>query len=277
MNLFDIQEDVIVASTKVSDRAVTLYKENCKDCGGTGNWIGGRYDSIVRTCFACKGRGFHEFKTSAAERAKNRESARLSAERKVQKSIDAFKFDFPAEYEWMVFSAPTFDFAQSMLDSVKKYGSLTEKQLAAVQKCVAKMNERKAEIRARAESAPEVTVTAIADAFNSAKEKGIKHPRLRLDTFVFTPAPDNGNNAGAIYVKEGEQYLGKVLNGRFLKVRDCNADQESRIIEVSKDPKASAQAYGRRYGNCAVCNRELSQKDSVELGIGPICASRMGW
>lgn len=276
MNLFDIQDDVLEGSTLVS-KAVTLFKEDCKNCGGTGKWIGGHYDHIIRKCFSCKGRGFHEFKTSALERAKNRESARISVERKAQKSVDSFKSQYPAEYDWMVLSAPTFDFAQSMLDAVRKYGDLTEKQLAAVQKCVAKMNERKVEAVKRAESAPELTVTAIADAFINAKDKGIKHPRLRLDTFVFTPAPDNGNNAGAIYVKEGEQYLGKVLNGRFLRTRDCAVETESRIVEVASHPKEAAQAYGRRYGSCAVCGRELSQKDSVDLGIGPICAGRMGW
>ena len=277
MNLFNMIDDMPEVGVPLAARSVTLFKENCKSCGGSGTWIGGRYDQIRTGCFACKGVGYHEYKTSALDRSKARDSAKASAERKAVKSLESFQSAHPDAYEWMVSSAPSFEFAQSMLDSVRKYGDLTEKQMAAVQKCVIKMNERKAEAVKRAETAPQVTVTAIADAFISAKDKGIKHPRLRLDTFVFTPAPDSGSNAGAVYVKEGEQYLGKVLGGKFLRTRDCSTDQESRVVAAATNPMESAQAYGRRFGKCAVCARELSQKDSVELGIGPICAGRMGW
>jgi len=35
-----------------------------------------------------------------------------------------------------------------------------------------------------------------------------------------------------------------------------------------------AKEYGKRTGNCMVCSRELTNPDSIEAGIGPICASK---
>ena len=181
----------------------------------------------------------------------------------------------------MVESAPTFSFAQNLLDAVKKYGSLTEKQLASVHKCMASNADfamRKAQEQAqRVESAPEVNLSALSDAFAHAKDKGNKFPRLRLDSFVFTPAPDSGKNAGAIYIKEDGQYLGKVLGNKFLKVRECSEDQEKRIVEASIDPKEAAIKYGRMMGACSVCGRTLVDPESIEMGIGPICATKFGW
>jgi len=272
MNLFDITEDAIVASESVSAKAVTLYKETCKNCRGTGIWVA-YTRSAVGPCYSCKGVGYHEFKTSATEREKNRNYARDSKARRESVAVHNFQRDYPAEYNWIMDAKATFDFANSMYESVKKYGSLTEKQLAAVQKCVAKKAAAVAEREAREQSAQAVSIEAVEVAFNNAKQSGIKYPRLRLDGFTFSPATKNE----AIYVKEGEQYLGKVLGGKFLKVRECNDEQESRIIAAANDPKKAAVAYGHKFGNCAVCGRELSDKESVERGIGPICASRFGW
>lgn len=35
-----------------------------------------------------------------------------------------------------------------------------------------------------------------------------------------------------------------------------------------------AQAFGRATGTCMMCQRELTNPDSIEMGIGPICAGK---
>lgn len=40
------------------------------------------------------------------------------------------------------------------------------------------------------------------------------------------------------------------------------------VLEASK-------AYGREIGVCGVCNRTLTDPDSIALGIGPVCATRL--
>jgi hypothetical protein len=226
------------------------------------------------------------FKTSPATRAK----AKASAQRRAVAKADAqaakvteWKEANPAEAAWMESSASRFEFAKSMLDALNKYGHLTEKQMATVQRLTVQSAERQAqyqaERQAKAETAPEVSVEAIEVAFQTAKGAGIKFPKLRLDSFVFSPAGANSANAGAVYIKNKEDgvYLGKVMGGKLFTSRDCTAEAKDRIVAVATDPKQAAIAYGQRFGACAVCGRELTDGDSIDRGIGPVCAEKYGW
>lgn len=179
----------------------------------------------------------------------------------------------PAEYQWLTDSADSFDFAASLLASLRKWGRLTDNQLGAVQRILAK---RKLQSTRHA-AAPTVSLEPVEQAFAKAKAAGILRPKLRLDVFTFSPAPDTGKNAGAIYVKEGETYLGKVVGGKLFAVSSCTIDQEQSIVSVSRDPMQAAIAYGKEFGKCSVCARTLSDPESIARGIGPICADRFGW
>jgi hypothetical protein len=86
-----------------------------------------------------------------------------------------------------------------------------------------------------------------------------------------------GKNAGSIYVKSEGVYLGKVTGGKLFTSRDASSESASQISEVLADPRSSAIAYGKTFGKCSVCNRDLSDPESVALGIGPVCAKRFGW
>jgi hypothetical protein len=122
-----------------------------------------------------------------------------------------------------------------------------------------------------------VSVARIEESFAAARASGIKSPKLRLDSFKFSRAPDHGRNAGSIYVTQDDLYLGKVTEGRFAPTRDCDAETTARIIAAASDPDAAARAYGMRTGVCSCCGRELTNSESIELGIGPICRSKYGW
>lgn len=102
---------------------------------------------------------------------------------------------------------------------------------------------------------------------------------MTLDGLKISMAPAHGVNAGALYVvrKADDQYLGKIKDGRFQAVRECSADEAAAVARVVSDPKAEAIAYGQRTGNCCICNRELTNHASIDLGIGPICAEKFGW
>lgn len=52
---------------------------------------------------------------------------------------------------------------------------------------------------------------------------------------------------------------------------------EHRFSKSVPDYACGAIAYGKKFGRCAVCNRELTDEESIERGIGPVCADRMGW
>ena len=122
-----------------------------------------------------------------------------------------------------------------------------------------------------------INVSAIATAFTAAFSHGIKRPKLRLDTFIFSRAPDHGRNAGSIYVTESGAYLGRVTEGRLYPMRSCDDLTKARVIAVAADPHEAAKAYGLKTGVCGCCGRELTNGESIRLGIGPICRDKFGW
>lgn len=281
-NAFDsLADDLPFGDSK--PESVMLFKEPCGKCRGTGAvTIGYTYARLAK-CFACNGKGILEFKMSKEAREKSRKYAQArkqKQEQAKQETVNAWLEANPVEAAWLKESK--FDFAVSMLEALNKFGSLTEKQLAAIRKCAIAHAERKAQWEAERQAAeaaaPTVSNSKIELAFGFAKEKGIKNPKLRLDTFVFSMAKAESKNAGALYVKSNDGvYLGKVIGGKFLKTRDCAADMESAVVAAANDPEAAAIAYGKREGSCSVCGKPLTKGESIDRGIGPICVERMGW
>lgn len=265
-----------VSSVLSKEKILDSFLQPCKKCKGRKSFYSysGR---AIGPCFTCKGTGQQAFKTSPERREKSRVAATARKERQQEQAWTNFEAKNPEVAAWILSSKDSFEFASSLEQAVLKWGDLTEKQLASAQKCV---DARKTAQQARSamiEAAPEVSLDPVEKAFQKAKESGIKYPKLNLDVFKLSPASDSGKNSGAIYVKEGETYLGKVTGGKFLRTRDCTDEQQAKVLEVATDPKAAAIAYGKRFGSCAVCRRELSNEESINLGIGPICASRFGW
>jgi len=257
-------------------RIEETYVEKCAKCAGTGNFRSymGR---VVGQCFACKGVGHKTYKTDSQTRAANRAK---SADRKVrnrQDNLDTFRQFQPAAAAWIEAAAARgFEFAQSLAEAVAKYGDLTEGQLAAVERCIAKDAEREAQRASKAEQAPTVDASKLHAAFDAAAAAGLKFPKMRFEGFSISPAPAHGHNAGALYVKDGHDYLGKISSGRFFASRDCDAERAQSVADVVSDPTAAAVAFGKKTGSCCCCGRELTDPASVAAGIGPICAENWG-
>jgi hypothetical protein len=262
--------------TKAKDSAV--FASPCKRCGGTGRFT--FYSGMAGQCFLCKGEGKQFFKSSAEDRAAAREKAQARKERALADNVDSFAQAHPEAWGWML-ANPQFEFASSMADTVRKYGSLTDRQMAAVEKCVAsskaRLEAREAERIARVANAPVVDATGLEQAFSKARDAGLLRPKITMGGMLVKPAPAHGANAGALYVTEHGQYLGKVMGGRFLKVRECSDEQATKVAALINDPKAAAEAYGKETGVCCICSRTLTNDGSIERGIGPICAEKFGW
>lgn len=268
---------------------VKLYEEPCPKCKGSGRFVAytGR---TVGNCFHCKGTGKVTFKTSPEARAKSAEQRAALADRKRQELAAQVKVwieENKAETQWIIEAGNRgFGFASQMFEALNTYGSLTERQLAAVRRCMAKDAERAEERQKIAERAPDVNEQAldrIHAAFNAALANDIKFPKLRLDAFIFSLVR-SGINEGSIYVKSIEKddlgerrYLGKITEGRFFKAFKTTDEEQAQIIAAASDPEAAAIAYGRRLGACSVCGRKLTNHASIDAGIGPICRSKFGW
>lgn len=252
--------------------AKPLYEQPCYSCRGTGRFYSytGR---LVGNCFKCKGTGKQTFKTSPEARAKNRENAQNAKDRKVA----AFAEQHTEEFAWIVAKAGKFNFATEMLNTLNKFGHLTERQLATVTRLMLQDRERDAQretAKAEAEAkAVAIDISPIMNAMEKAFANDIKRPLIRLAEFKFAYKP------GVIYVRNrsGDVYYGKIVDGRFFQSRDCTAEDQANILRVAANPEEEAIAYGRREGACAICGRTLTNHESIDRGIGPICAENFGW
>jgi hypothetical protein len=274
--------DALYAPLADGQAAPELHVEACAKCRGTGQTRWG-------TCFSCNGRGSHAFKTSFADRAKARDKAASKRIEKAQDVWATFAAAEPTIAAWIEANRARFPFAQSMHEAVTRWGTLTDGQKAACQRSVDKAALWAADRQTRSVGS-EIDTTAIDAAFAvanakteerrvkaAAKGRGVKEAVLRFAGFTISAAKPTSANPGALYVKNGGTYLGKIKDGRFMKGRDCDAATESKFRCVAIDPKAAAIAYGRETGSCSVCGAELTAEDSVEAGIGPICAANFGW
>lgn len=259
----------------------TKYRETCPRCGGSGRY--NAPSSYGHRCFECDGAGFKEYAQSPETRAKNRAKYAANKAKAAQEIADAFaafEDEHPRIAAW--WAATDFEFAISLREGCRKFGSLTEKQLAAAYNCVNKLAAAKAAAAERKAAAianaPKVSVEPLVAALNKAKASGLKRPKFLVmggaDGLEFSLAPDYGRNAGAVYVKDGDTYLGKIVTGAFHASRDCSEAAKGDVLKACINPLEAAILYGKQTGVCSCCGRELTNPESIELGIGPICRAK---
>jgi hypothetical protein len=250
-----------------------LVKEPCSKCHGSGrftSWSG----RSLGACFTCNGTGFKTYKNAAPVRAANRAKVADRKAAKTAENIAAFKAANSDVWQWL--DGNDFPFAVSMREALNKWGSLTERQLAACVTCIQKRDAGIARKAEREANAATVSTDKLEACFAKASSS-LKNPRLRLAGLTISRAKATSANAGALYVKaDGGTYLGKIKDGRFFTSRECNAEDEARVLAACASPLDAAIQYGRLTGQCACCGRTLTKGESIERGIGPICAAQWG-
>ncbi len=248
----------------------------CVDCGGTGYYRGVRVHQDKAHCFACKGRGW--FVKSAQDRA----ASRAKSQAKKLSKHEAKQAEFNAAYPGMVafLKANTWSsFCVDLLANYERWGSLTDNQAGAVTRMMAKMavkaEERKVEAQLRQVA---VDLTPIKRMFEAALTSGLKKTIYRAEGLVLSLAKVYSTNPGAIYVKDisSGEYLGKVLDGTFHATRAATDDQKARLQAIAANPLEAAIRWGQKTKQCSCCGLTLTNKLSVELGIGPICRGKWG-
>jgi hypothetical protein len=50
-----------------------------------------------------------------------------------------------------------------------------------------------------------------------------------------------------------------------------------KITAADKLTLEQAAKFGKKTGNCCICSKVLTKKESIRDGIGPICKGKMGW
>jgi hypothetical protein len=212
-----------------------------------------------------------------------------AAERKADEASSNWTSFYAANPEvggWIL-ANPGFEFAASMKAAVERFGSLTANQLSACWRGLAREEAKRADRAKVQASAPDVSTAGVdrlkaafdhAVAYTQSKGKGrnLRNPKITIGGITISPAKAESANAGALYVKERGEYLGKIQGGKFL-ARNCPAPTADKILAFIADPKAAAEAYGIETGICCICAATLTNKESIERGIGPICGEKFGW
>lgn len=242
----------------------------CGHCHGTGIWRSG-YGHQGK-CHACNGRGY--FLSSPAQRY----AAKMKRAATKQNKLEAAQADLRAQHgellDWLEANTSWNDFARSLMAQFAERGSLSDAQIAAASRMKDKTEATRAKNKPKAVEVGELA--RIIELFNSAKKSGISRPKLRVGDLTMSPAPMSGRNAGFVYVKHGDEYLGKISpTGEAFMMRGTE-EHVPTLRKIAADPLAEAKAYGQKTGTCSCCGRELTNALSVELGIGPICRDKWG-
>lgn len=278
----DMPDDLSALEAAPSGSVRPTYTQPCPRCLGSGRYRGP--SSLGSECFKCHGKGVLEFKLSPEQRVAGRAASERHKAKKLAESIASWKIDNAGA--WSIMEQGRGDsFVDDMHRSLEQWGRLTDGQTAAILRKpqrdaeYAERKRREQEERvAKAAAAPTIDVLLIERAFAAASASGLRSPKLRLARFVFKPAKSGSANPGAIYAMDDQdRYLGKVLGGKFHRGRDCDDADEQEVLSVCAAPHEAAVAYGRMTGRCSCCALPLTNKLSIELGIGPICRAKYGW
>ena len=243
----------------------------CGQCAGTGLYAGVRVHQEKTNCFACRGKGYFKTDPRKLEKAKLQ---RAKKKRDAIESAQALNIATPI-YASVVSMANWNELAASLLEQHNQGKAWSEKQILAIQGMVARMEERRA---LRAAEAQAVDLSAIVNLFVTAKSSGYKRPVYRAEGLKISLAPESSANAGALYVKTAQdEYIGKVSDGKFYGTNAASEEHKRALTIIAINPRDAAIRYGRQTGNCACCGRALSNKESIDRGVGPICFERWGF
>lgn len=169
-------------------------------------------------------------------------------------------------------------FALNLLHSVAKYKLPTVKQ----EYWMNQLYERVVNPPPKPKGELVGDLARIVSMFTTAKTS-IKFPAVRFQTtegrqFKISPAGANSTNAGCLYVKSDDVYLGKITPaGEFFAARGVDVTGVAESIKAfAENPEGAASSYGHSVGMCCFCGRGLTDSRSVEVGYGPICADKYG-
>jgi len=285
----DLNEAPMTAPAPAPDLAQAGFIEKCPACRGSGRFHSFRGRDLGK-CFKCDGAGQKTFKTSPEARANarvnnaikaNKRDAEKAAWREAHKDLIRW---IETEADRFRTGKTTFDFIAKMSEAITEFGWLTDNQLAAVQKCKAKSDERQATWKAKRETdAVAIDCSKIEQAFDRARANGLSR-KLKLHFPHFNISPDRN---GTLWVNSlthtNDRGLpaafGKIVDGKLTTFRLATPEIVEEIKAFAADPASNARVTGKRkdFGICCCCGATLTDPKSIEAGIGPICASKWGF
>lgn len=196
-----------------------------------------------------------------------------------REQIEALKKELPN------FQSSDQRFAISLVDQYRTRGDLSERQWPYVIELLKRrgITTGLPSLEKRRDVVNLGNLSAITKLFDSAKESGIKIPKLRFEVdgepLILAATGPASRYPGEINVNNGDTWLGRIdKNGTFQHAPSRVAKSEwlAGIVELAHAPMEALQAYGRKTGTCSLCGLTLTNPESIKLGIGPICTGKWG-
>lgn len=174
-------------------------------------------------------------------------------------------------------------FAHTLCAKRHRYGKWTRNQRAWAHKLAM---EAKSPNRPQSEAIKLGDFSTLADMFSLAGGR-LKYPKIVFDfedqPIVLYRAGSKSKYVGQIQVTDGGRYReGKYFGridgaGRFHPSRQCGDDIIAFLKLFAADPAGFAASYGKRSGACCFCRQKLTDKRSLAVGMGPVCAKSYGF
>lgn len=78
---------------------------------------------------------------------------------------------------------------------------------------------------------------------------------------------------------DGYTFIRRLIGapGAYKKINMKASDRDEAFAAIEENPKQAMLDYGLHSGVCGRCSSPLSDPESLARGIGPKCASKMGW
>lgn len=157
-------------------------------------------------------------------------------------------------------------FADSLMQGLAKYGCFTDRQRPHVERLIASVAP------AQPGQAPVAGGQLRADELHRVLQN---HAKFYVGDV--TISRKNADQLCWIKHANSERVVGKIDGGVVTLWKRDGVDQDelrSLISELDGAPLQAAMKYGKLAGRCCSCGRELTDPDSIESGIGPVCATK---
>ena len=175
-----------------------------------------------------------------------------------------------------------FAFDLCMLET--KGSFMSESQVSWVYKIaedVRQLSDKPKAIKVRSSDASNI-LASLAEA----RAKGIKKPILRFQRAngveIQLKYMSVGKNAGGAWVTMNDDLIGKIDDSGVFTFTGRSytnqlIDEVFDVIESAhNDIEGALRSYGKMTSRCGCCGIPLTNKKSIELGIGPICLDKFG-
>lgn len=169
-------------------------------------------------------------------------------------------------------------FAKSLVDYFKKNRKLSQNQMPWAEKFASYTPP--VQTTTQVTSTQATGMLRIHELFDRARDNNIKEPilRMRADEVDIKIRPKGSDLMFYAGSYPDSYKVAKLSASGELTL--WNEDRVPALLGAMKHlaeaPLESMKAYGRRTGTCCMCGRELTNKESIEAGIGPICAGNWG-